>query len=331
MLHALKLATATLLLAASTFAHAAPCPGRDGWVFEDVDTSHPFCAAVTWMAQNNITLGCAALDGNRRLYCPDSAVSRLQIAAFLERLSQALFPLNCAADQVMKWNGSDWVCGSAPAGPPGPPGPQGVQGLPGLQGPPGVPGPQGQQGQQGLQGLQGVPGVQGPPGPQGPVGPQGPSGTGVRLLDANNAVLGTVVGVTRSTVTFATSTGYVATIDWRGSFAPAQVYFSTFVAGTCGGNAYLNTGSATDAGRAYAKFLVWVASLNTYMSATAASIGADGTAVAVKPSVAGFAVAGLDNPTCTAASADLYMWPLAAVTAAAAGLPASIVPPLRLQ
>jgi hypothetical protein len=274
------------------------------------------------MAQNNITLGCATIDGSRRLYCPDNPTSRLQIAAFLERMSQALFPLNCAVDQVMKWSGADWVCATSPPGPAGPPGPQGPIGATGAAGAPGPPGSQGPQGPQGAQGAQG---------PQGPQGLQGPSGTGVRLVDSAASVLGNVVSANRETVTFVTTAGYMTTIQWNGTFAPVQAYFTSFAGGVCGGSAYLNSGSSTAAGRMYGKTLVYVGSLASLMSATAGSLQVDGTALAVKPSLASFTIQGLDNPTCAGATSDQYMWPLAPVTAAAAGLPAVIVPPLTLQ
>ncbi|MFO1302593.1 MAG: hypothetical protein U1F54_02620 [Burkholderiales bacterium] len=65
-------------------AGAAPCAG-----FTDVDTSSPFCANVAWMKSRAITLGCTAT-----LYCPNDAVSRLAMAAFLNRLGDVLLPPN---------------------------------------------------------------------------------------------------------------------------------------------------------------------------------------------------------------------------------------------
>ncbi|MDH5286404.1 MAG: hypothetical protein OEX23_07180 [Betaproteobacteria bacterium] len=91
-------------------AHAQFCPGVAPWVFADVSSSHAFCTYVTWMAQNNVTLGCRIIDPNTREYCPDDYVTRLQMAAFMNRLGNALFPLTCAAGQVMKWNGLAWTC-----------------------------------------------------------------------------------------------------------------------------------------------------------------------------------------------------------------------------
>lgn len=57
-------------------AHAQFCPGVSPWVFDDVLASDPFCGFVTWMAQNNITVGCQTIDANHRLYCPGANVSR---------------------------------------------------------------------------------------------------------------------------------------------------------------------------------------------------------------------------------------------------------------
>ena len=367
---------APLLLALASTANAAGCPGRDGWVFEDVDATSPFCAQVTWLAQQQITLGCGVIDGNRRLFCGDAPITRFALATFLERTAQALFPLDCAVEQVMKWNGSDWVCATPPAGTAGPTGPvgpqgaqgpqgdvgqagatgaqglagpqgdpgpagpagtQGAQGAPGPQGPPGATGSQGPQGATGSQGLQGATGPQGPAGAQGatgatgPQGPQGAAGTGLRLVDANGAVLGSVVGVARNSVTVITSTGYQTTMNWAGAFSPAQIYYTSYSGGSCGGSAYLNSGSSTTASPMHGKFLVWAGSLATFMTSTASSLQSDGTAMPVKPSVAGFSIQGIDNPGCGTSTSDQYMWPLTPITRAAAGLPATIVPPLNLQ
>ena len=221
-----------------------------------------------------------------------------------------------------------------PSGPTGATGPQGVTGPAGPQGPVGSQGPQGPIGPTGSQGVQGPTGMQGLPGPAGPIGPTGatgatgPSGTGVRLLDANNAVLGDVVSAARNSVTFVTSGGYMTTINWNGTFSPAQIYYT---GATCTGSAYLNSGSSTNVGYMYGKFLVWSGSLGQFMVATPGSIKADGTAETVKPSLSGFTIAAIDNPTCGPSTSDQYMWPLTGTTATAVGLPAVIAPPLRMQ
>ncbi len=106
------LVTLFLLLAAGTAsdARAQFCPGVSPWVFDDVLASDPFCGFITKMAQQNVTLGCIVIDVNHRLYCPNDNVTRTQMATFMGRLGDALFPLTCSAGQVMKWNGSQWTC-----------------------------------------------------------------------------------------------------------------------------------------------------------------------------------------------------------------------------
>ena len=53
-------------------ASAAPCAG-----FTDVDDGSPFCASVQWLRNQGITQGCTPT-----AFCPDAAVSRVQVAAF---------------------------------------------------------------------------------------------------------------------------------------------------------------------------------------------------------------------------------------------------------
>lgn len=59
---------------------AAPCAG-----FSDVDTSSPYCSSVEWIKNRGVTLGCTA-----SLYCPQDDVTRLQMAIFLHRFSNAV-------------------------------------------------------------------------------------------------------------------------------------------------------------------------------------------------------------------------------------------------
>jgi len=92
-------------------AHAQPfCPGVTPWVFDDVQASDPFCGSITWAATSNVTLGCQVLGPNNRLFCPDQLVTRKQMVVFMQRLSDFVAPLTCAAGQVMKWNGLAWAC-----------------------------------------------------------------------------------------------------------------------------------------------------------------------------------------------------------------------------
>lgn len=81
-----------LLAAAATVAapavHAAPCVG-----FTDLDDSSSFCQFVEWIKNRSITQGCTATE-----YCPNNSVTRLQMAAFMKRLGDALTPVLVAAD-----------------------------------------------------------------------------------------------------------------------------------------------------------------------------------------------------------------------------------------
>ena len=78
------------LALASTNAAAAPCAG-----FDDVDSASPFCPNVEWIRNRSITLGCTSSTA----FCPDAAVTRLSMAAFLNRLGTALTPLQVTAEQ----------------------------------------------------------------------------------------------------------------------------------------------------------------------------------------------------------------------------------------
>lgn len=70
----------------ATTSQAAPCAG-----FSDVDDTNPnhtpFCSSVEWIKNRGVTLGCTTTT-----YCPDASVTRLQMAAFMRRLGDALSP-----------------------------------------------------------------------------------------------------------------------------------------------------------------------------------------------------------------------------------------------
>src|SRR5688500_2655614 len=87
-------------------AHAAPCSG-----FTDLDTSSGFCGNVAWLKNRSITFGCTATT-----YCPGDSVSRLQMAAFMNRLGTALTPERLAADAApgaINLDASTVVCQTA--------------------------------------------------------------------------------------------------------------------------------------------------------------------------------------------------------------------------
>lgn len=78
------LAAVALALGISAEGSAAPCAG-----FTDVDDTDAFCPSVTWIKNRNVTFGCAA-----SLYCPNDPVTRLSMAAFLNRLGDLVLPPN---------------------------------------------------------------------------------------------------------------------------------------------------------------------------------------------------------------------------------------------
>lgn len=74
---------AAALLLATAPPVLALCSG-----FTDVDASHPFCKHVDWLRNREVTLGCSSTT----LYCSGDAVLRLSMAAFMNRLGNALSP-----------------------------------------------------------------------------------------------------------------------------------------------------------------------------------------------------------------------------------------------
>ncbi len=63
------------------FESPAYCSG-----FTDVDPASAFCANVKWLKNRAVTLGCTSTSE----YCPTAGVSRLAMAAFMNRLGTAL-------------------------------------------------------------------------------------------------------------------------------------------------------------------------------------------------------------------------------------------------
>lgn len=80
----LPLIAALTWLAVASPAMAAPCAG-----FTDVDDGSPFCPNVDWLKNRAVTLGCTSATE----YCPGAPVTRLSMAAFLNRLGVALTPI----------------------------------------------------------------------------------------------------------------------------------------------------------------------------------------------------------------------------------------------
>jgi hypothetical protein len=76
----MKATLAAVLTLFSLELHAAPCAG-----FIDVQDTDAFCPSVAWMKNRGVTTGCTAT-----AYCPNDAVTRLQMAGFLSRMDRVL-------------------------------------------------------------------------------------------------------------------------------------------------------------------------------------------------------------------------------------------------
>jgi hypothetical protein len=95
-------------LAVAPSALAAPCIG-----FTDVEDTDGFCANVEWIKNRAVTLGCTS----NTLYCPANSVTRLQMAAFMNRLGTALTPTQLPVDVApgaIDLDGNAVVCQTAP-------------------------------------------------------------------------------------------------------------------------------------------------------------------------------------------------------------------------
>ncbi|HET9959014.1 MAG TPA: hypothetical protein VFQ61_31200 [Polyangiaceae bacterium] len=158
----------------------------------------------------------------------------------------------------------------------------------------------------------------------------GPLNSGI-LTDANGAALGRVVSATNRSLSIVTSKGYLTTLSWAGVFPAAQIYYTSYAAGVCGGSAYLNAASSSSIQYMYGKNLVWSAAFSSFMTVPASHLMQDGTAISVQPASSGFTIQGWENPTCAAQTSNNYMWPLVTISRSAVGLPASIAPPLTIN
>jgi hypothetical protein len=137
-------------------------------------------------------------------------------------------------------------------------------------------------------------------------------------MDANGVTLGRIVEADRYGVRVVTSTGYLVDINWDGTFPIGQIWYT---GASCTGTAILNSGSP-DPDKIFGKTLVFSRAFNTLMapSTVVSGVATGGGSVPVQS---------IDNPTCMAASSG-NGWTLTAVTAAAAGLPTTILGPLSI-
>jgi hypothetical protein len=92
--------TISTRLFASVFAivMAGPASAQSCAGFTDVPAASSFCKNVEWIKNRAITQGCTSLT----LFCPNDAVTRLQMAAFLNRLGTSVTPaLNFQQDVAL--------------------------------------------------------------------------------------------------------------------------------------------------------------------------------------------------------------------------------------
>jgi hypothetical protein len=81
--------------------------------FSDVPTGHLAHDAAEWMANRQITLGCAV-----GIFCPDGLVTRAQMALFMQRMGAAVSPafLNASATPgALDIDATPVVCQTTPA------------------------------------------------------------------------------------------------------------------------------------------------------------------------------------------------------------------------
>ena len=79
--------TFAVVLVAVAGGAFAQCAG-----FVDVSTGSGFCQNVEWLKNRAITLGCQSPPNPPNSYCPNDNVTRLSMAAFMNRLGRALTP-----------------------------------------------------------------------------------------------------------------------------------------------------------------------------------------------------------------------------------------------
>jgi hypothetical protein len=154
-----------------------------------------------------------------------------------------------------------------PAGLPGATGAQGSTGLTGAIGPQGPVGPQGSVGPRGAIGAQGL---VGPIGATGPQGPAGTGGGGLSVLDANNNVLGNLIGFNENG-SLIYKNGFIITILFSGKFPVSQIWWT---GSNCTGTPVLNDGNGNNGGDVMGtKVVVYSRQANTLYVPTATGSG----------------------------------------------------------
>ncbi|MCW2497675.1 hypothetical protein [Jatrophihabitans sp.] len=154
--------------------------------------------------------------------------------------------------------------------------------------------------------------------------------SGVAVNDANGALLGTLVDVdpAGSGVTVLTPNGYLVTVNWDGTFPPAQLYYQGTGSVPCSGAAFLSDGGVY--GSVRSTFLLnWSAALGTLL----APVGTNNLSTSGEAG----GITGLENQGCDTTQPTYETgWQMTAITPATAGLPAqasrgSVAGPIALS
>lgn len=107
----MRLIRSLAIIVALAGAPIAPTAHAQCAGFTDV-ANDVFCNSVAWIKNRQITLGCSSAT----LFCPHDSVSRLAMAAFMNRLGNVLTPLVLAEEETGASldlvNGAFFVCQS---------------------------------------------------------------------------------------------------------------------------------------------------------------------------------------------------------------------------
>ncbi len=173
-------------------------------------------------------------------------------------------------------------------------------------------------------GIDGVDGTNGTDGINGTDGADGADG-GKTVVDANGRVLGELDATSSNGVAIVSSTGYFYYVGWDGTFYASQTWHQN--AG-CTGTVWLNSGSASPS-EYYGRFIIYSGADSSFK--VVANVGSSGTAT----STAGFSVGAIYNngSGCSdyAPGSTGNGWELNTISAADAGIPTTITPPLTIQ
>lgn len=141
--------------------------------------------------------------------------------------------------------------------------------------------------------------------------------------DANGNVLGYVITNGQSSLSLKSTTGYIYSINWDGTFNNQQIYYSN---ADCSGTAWLNSGSSTSVKRLW-QYLVYEGKTNGFY--TYANPDAFGLCAVTSFTGASLWNGGPSGWSCGTGGAN-YGFLLTRITRTQAGIPNTITPPLTI-